>query len=151
MKKQLLKGFLAITLLTLTACNSIKTAIYDQYSYQQEIALKVETNSLLNHATEPYTDYKEEVEKLLLEMEKMEEYEKNKPNNSISYKMWELMTDEERNSVAGLFKMWKEKGQLSAVFLEESKVQVSQAFDALIKYEVSKDKEKENLLLEILK
>lgn len=135
----------------LASCGSIKTAIYDQYSYQQEVALKVETKNLLTHATEPYADYKEEVEKLLLEMEKMEEYEKNKPNNALSYQMWQLMTDSEKNSVAGLFKRWKEKQQLSAVFLEEATGQVEEAFDVLIKYEVSKDKERESLLAEFIK
>lgn len=150
MKKQLITGILAITLLVFTACNSIKTAIYDQYSYQQEVSLKVETQNVLAHATEPYVDYKEKVEALLLEMEKMEEYEKNKPNNTLSYKMWQLMTDEDKNSVAGLFKMWKAKGQLSVAFLGEAKAQIAEAFDALIKYEVSKDRDKENLLLEFL-
>ena len=42
----------------------------------------------------------------------MEEYEKNKPDNVISYQMWLLMTDADKNSVAGLLKRWKEKGQL---------------------------------------
>ena len=65
--------------------------------------------------------------------------------------MWQLMTDDEKNSVAGLFKMWKEKKQLSQTFLGEASKQVEEAFDILIKYEVSKDKEKENLLLEFIK
>ena len=150
MKKQFLKLMLAMLLLVITACGSIETAIYDQYSYQQEISLRVETKNLLAHATEPYTSYKTEVEKLLLEMEKMEEYEKNKPNNILSYKMWQLMTDVDKNSVAGLFKLWKEKGQLSVVFLDEASEQVMEAFDALIKYEASKNKENESVLSTIL-
>ena len=83
-------------------------------------------------------------------MEKMEEYEKNKPNNILSYKMWQLMTDVDKNSVAGLFKLWKEKGQLSVVFLDEASEQVMEASDALIKYEASKNKENESVLSTIL-
>ena len=150
MKKHLTYALLFCSIL-LTSCSSIKTAIYDQYSYQQEISLKIETKALLEHATEDYTIYKDQIAHVLLEMEKMEEYEKNKPDNAISYQMWHLMTDADKNSVAGLFKRWKEKGQLSEVFTQEASVQVMEAFDALIKYEVSKDKEKENILLEIIK
>ncbi|PHS08814.1 MAG: hypothetical protein COA88_06190 [Kordia sp.] len=150
MKKQFMYVLLFCSIL-ITSCGSIKIAIYDQYSYQQEVSLKIETKALLEHATEEYAIYKDQITHVLLEMEKMEEYEKNKPDNAISYQMWHLMTDADRNSVAGLFKRWKEKGQLPVVFTQEASVQVMGAFDALIKYEVSKDKEKENILLEIIK
>lgn len=150
MNKQFIYAILFCSLL-MTSCNSIKTAIYDQYSYQQEVSLKVETKALLEHATEDYTRYKGQIASLLLEMKKMEEYEKNKQDNAISYQMWQLMTDADKNSVAGLFKRWENKGQLSAVFTEEASKQVLNAFDALIKYELSKNKEQENILLEIIK
>ena len=150
MKKHLIYAILFCSIL-LSSCSSIKTAIYDQYSYQQEISLKIETKALLAHATEDYSEYHDQIAHVLLEMEKMEEYEKNKPDNAISYQMWHLMTDADKNSVAGLFKRWKAKGHLSAVFTQEASAQVMEAFDALIKYEVSKDKEKENILLEIIK
>jgi len=150
MKKQLTYAVLFCSIL-IVSCSSIKTAIYDQYSYQQEISLKIETKALLEHATEDYATYQGQIVKVLLEMDKMEEYEKNKPDNTISYQMWHLMTDSDKNSVAGLFKRWKGKGQLTEVFAEEASKQVMEAFDALIKYEVSKDKDKENILLEIIK
>jgi len=149
--KKLLMYVLLFCSILFTSCNSIKTAIFDQYSYQQEVSLKIETKVLLQHAMEDYTLYKTQVDALLLEMEKMEEYEKNKPDNIISYQMWELMTDADKNSVAGLLKRWKEKGQLTAAFNQEATKQIMSAFDALIKYEISKDKEKENILLEIIK
>ena len=150
MKKHFVRITTFLFVILFVSCNTIKTAIYDQYSYQQDIALKVETLAVLKHGTESYDAFETQIEHLLLEMEKMEEYEKNKPNNSISYKMWELMTDENRNSVAGLFKMWKTKGQLSSVFLLEANDQIEAAFDALIKYEISKNKENENILLNVL-
>jgi len=133
------------------ACNTIKTTIYDQYSYQQSISLKVETEALLLNGTYNYESYRDSAKQLLLEMEKMEEYEKNKPNNETSYKMWHFITNPDKNSVAGLFKLWKEKGQLSQSFLKEAVPQIKAGFDALIGYEIAKDKEKENLLLDIIK
>ena len=57
MKKALMYALLFCSIL-LTSCNSIKTAIFDQYSYQQEVSLKIETKILLQHATESYTPYK---------------------------------------------------------------------------------------------
>lgn len=150
MKKSLIYALLFCSVLV-TSCNSIKTAIFDQYSYQQDVSLKIETKVLLQHATEDYAPYQAQVESLLVEMEKMEEYEKNKPDNDISFQMWQLMTDTDKNSVAGLFKRWKEKGQLSTTFNTEASQQIMEAFDALIQYEVSKDKEKANILLDIIK
>ena len=66
MKNQILKLSLAFTMLMITACGSLKTAIYDQYSYQQEVDIKVETQNLLKHATQPYSNYATDVDKLLL-------------------------------------------------------------------------------------
>lgn len=148
--KVYMKYILLLCTLMLSACNGIKTAIYDQYSYQQEVILKVTTKNILDQATNPYEDYKNEIAILLLEMEKMEEYEKNKPHNELSYQMWQLMTDTDKNNVAGLFKYWEEKGKLSPVFVSEATDQVMEAFDILIQYEVSKDKKREHILLEFL-
>lgn len=150
-KKTSLLVVILFYLISFFSCNSLKTAVYDQYSYQQDISLKIETKNLLRHGTEEFSLYEDKIEGLLMEMEKMEEYEKNKPDNIISYKMWQLMTDVDKNSVAGLFKKWKENQQLSPAFLKEATQQISEAFDALIKYEISKNEEKENVLLQILK
>ena len=65
--KQILFLF-AIVMLT-TACNSIKTTIFDQYSYQKTTELKVETSNLMDKATSPYKDHQDEVEKLLLDIQ----------------------------------------------------------------------------------
>ncbi|MCY1481855.1 hypothetical protein D9M68_153960 [compost metagenome] len=75
------------------------------------------------------------------------EYEKNKPDNEITFAMWKVLTDKEKNLLSGFFKHWKEKESLSPVFLQESKKQVLEALDLLIQYEIKKDKvSKEGLL-----
>lgn len=139
----------AITMLT-TACNSIKATIFDQYSYQKTTELKVETSNLMEKAINPYKDHQEEVDKLLLEIQKLMEYEKNKPNNEITFAMWQLLNDKEKNLLAGFFKRWEEKETLSPVFLQESKNQVLEALDLLIQYEIKKDKQSKESLLEII-
>jgi hypothetical protein len=129
------------------SCNAIKTAVYDQYSYQQTTSIKVEASKMIDKSTEQYSKNAVEVQKLLLDMEKMMEYEKNKPNNEITFAMWQLLTNKEKNSVAGFFKRWEEKGSFSPIFLEESKKQIMEGFDLLIQYEIKKDQQsKDNLL-----
>ena len=53
-RKSFLKsGLLTILIITLAACNSLKTAVFDQYSYQQAISIKIESLNLMDKAIEP--------------------------------------------------------------------------------------------------
>ncbi|NHN25533.1 hypothetical protein FIA58_007575 [Flavobacterium jejuense] len=137
-------------IVVLTSCQAIKTAVFDQYSYQKTTELKVETIILIENATSPYENHKEIVEKLLLDIEKLKEYEKNKPNNEITFAMWTVLSDKEKNLVGSFFKLWKEKQKLSPTFVEESKKQIEEAFDLLIQYEIKKDKTSKDNLLAII-
>lgn len=129
------------------SCESTRTAIFDQYSYQKTTELKVEASKLMDKATSPYPKHQQEAEAFLLDVEKLMEYEKNKPDNEITFAMWKVLTDEEKNLLSGFFKRWKQKESLSPVFLQESKKQVLEALDLLIQYEIKKDKvSKEGLL-----
>lgn len=147
-----LKHTIAVLLLSslLFSCNSIKTAVYDQYSYQKTIEIKVEASNLMDKATTPYTDQLQDIGELGLEIQKIIEYEKNKPNNEITYAMWQLLADKDKNLLVGFFKRWKDKGQLNAIFVEEAKAQIMQAMDLLIQYEGKKDKETKDKLLDLI-
>lgn len=142
MSKLILKPALfSIFFLFITSCNVFKTALYDQYSYEKVTSLKVESLHLMSEAEKPYAEFDEQVKQLVIEIEKLTEYEKNKPNNELSYGMLQLLKDPEKSLLGGFFKRWEEKNTLSKVFVDESKKQVEEAFDLLIKYESSKDKE----------
>ncbi|MUU76932.1 hypothetical protein GN138_00610 [Winogradskyella sp. HL2-2] len=132
------------------SCQSLKTAVFDQYSYQQAISIKVESLNLMDEAVNDYLAHETEVRTLQLDLQKMVEYEKNKPDNEVSYTMWKTITNEERNLLAGFLKRWKEKDQLSQVFIDEAKVQVSEALDLIIKYEGQKNKTNETNILNFL-
>ncbi|MEM1338397.1 MAG: hypothetical protein AAF717_15910 [Bacteroidota bacterium] len=142
----LVSGFL----LLMSACTALRTAPFDQYSYQKAVEIKVDASRLMDKASTPYQDNVDEVEELLVAVEKMVVYEQNKPNNGISYEMWRFISDEEKNSLAGFFKEWKETGQFSDVFLQQAKPQIVAAMDILIQYEGKKDKESENSLRNII-
>jgi hypothetical protein len=148
MKK--LKLLLIPVLLLIVSCNSTRTALYDQYSYQKTTELKVASSQLMDMAITPYSEHKEAVEKLLLEIDKLTEYEKNKPNNEITFAMWKVLSDREKNLLAGFFKRWEQKGTFSQIFLDESKKQIMEAVDLLIQYEVNKDKVSKDGLLNII-
>ena len=148
--KNIKTTILVLFLLSLVSCTSTKTALFDQYSYQKTTELKVETSNLIDKATTSYSANKVQIDKLLLDVEKLVEYEKNKPNNEITFAMWTILNDKEKNLLAGFFKLWEEKDKLSATFSQEAKKQVIEAFDLLIQYEVKKDKESANLLLSLI-
>ncbi|MBF7093528.1 hypothetical protein IUY40_18505 [Flavobacterium sp. ALJ2] len=135
---------------SISSCTSTKTALFDHYSYQKTTELKVETSKLMSKATASYSSHKEEVESLMFHIEKLSEYEKNKPNNEITFAMWKLLTNKEKNLLAGFFKRWETKGIVSQAFLEESKKQVLDALDLLIQYEIKKDRESKDALLDLI-
>ena len=134
----------------LLSCNSFKTAVYDQYSYQKTVEIKVEASNLIDKATTPYSDHLREISELGMEIQKIIEYEKNKPNNNISYTMWKILADKDKNLLLGFFKRWKNKGQLNTFFVEEAKIQIMRAIDLLLEYESKKDKETKEKLMALI-
>lgn len=146
-----LKLFLSSLLFSvLLSCNAVKTAVYDQYSYQQTISLKVESEVIIENATDNFSNHEAEVNDLVLELKKLVEYEKNKPNNEITYAMLKLMADQDKNLLAGFLKRWENEQQLSQVFTDEAKAQIMEAFDLIIKYEANKNKQNKQSILDYL-
>ncbi|MNQ09854.1 hypothetical protein D3C85_226770 [compost metagenome] len=142
--------FLIAISFAVACCTSTRTALYDQYSYQKTTELKIETAKLMDKAVTPYASNKKEVESLLLNLEKLVEYEKSKPDNEITFEMWKILSDKEKNLLSGFFKRWETKATLSPTFLAESKKQVMDALDLLIQYESKKDKESKDALLDLI-
>lgn len=142
--------FVTALVLVLSSCQSLKTAVFDQYSYQQAVSIKVESLNLMDNATQSYNLFQVEVKDLLLGLQKMVEYEKNKPDNEVSYAMWNVLADKDKNLLAGFFERWKTDGQLSKVFTSEAKHQISEALDLIIKYEAQKNKTNETNILDFL-
>lgn len=133
-----------------TSCSSTKTALFDQYSYEKTIEIKVETVRLINKSNTPFSVNKEKIESLFLNIEKLTEYESNKSNNEITFQIWKILSDKEKNLLGGFFKLWETKGIVSKSFSEESQRQILQAFDLLIQYEIKKDKESKDKLLDLI-
>lgn len=129
----------ALAFLLVTSCASLRTAAFDQYSYQKGTEIKVDATRLMDKATMSYDSQTAAIENLQSELDKMVEYEKNKPDNTISYAMWKMIANPDKNFIAGFLKRWKDKGTLSTFFINEAKGQTVEALDLILKYEGKKD------------
>ena len=136
--------FWTTVLVLLASCSATQTAPYDQYAYQKSIEVKVRASSLVANAVEPFEDHKSEAESLLQEVEQMILYEQNRANNEISFRMWQLLADENKFLLAGFIKKWKDENHLSAAFTAEAKMQLNEAMDILVRFEGSKDASAKN-------
>ena len=146
------KPFFILMLITafLSSCSILKTAPYDQYSFQKTIEIKIDANQLIEKAENSYQDNIKEIEELQNEIAKIVEYEKYKPNNEITYKMWLLLSDKNKNLLAGFLKRWKEKDKLSPFFITEAKGQITEALNLLLEYESKKEPATKNQLLQLI-
>ncbi|KAB8155371.1 hypothetical protein EZY14_005650 [Kordia sp. TARA_039_SRF] len=140
----------ALAFLLLTSCASLRTAAFDQYSYQKGTEIKVDAQRIMDKATMSYESQLEAIENFQAELDKMVEYEKNKPDNQISYAMWKMMANPEKNFIAGFLKRWKDQGTLSSFFITEAKGQVVEALDMILQYEGKKDPAAEKRLKTML-
>lgn len=150
MKKIKLNYLLLLATSFLISCNALKTAPYDQFSYQKTTEIKVDAIRLIDKATSLYQDNITEIQHLENEIAKIVEYEKYKPNNELTYEMWQILANENKNLLAGFFKRWKEKEKLSPFFVKEAKTQITEAMNLLLQYEGKKETAVKNQLLELI-
>ncbi|HEY7877232.1 MAG TPA: hypothetical protein VIC55_03360, partial [Gemmatimonadaceae bacterium] len=76
-------GALASAVFT-TAC--VRIANYSETEYRYATELKAEALTLMDAATEPYTQHAADVDKLKLDLRKAYEYAAGRPDNEISAK-----------------------------------------------------------------
>jgi len=137
--RRLLRNLVLIfALISLSGCASI--SLHDHYAYTQSINLKVDALKLMDNAIEDFSKHVEEVNELLTRIEKAFEYEKVRPKNVITTKMWQKLKDPEGHLLGGFIKRWEEKEKLSNMFIEEAKKSISDAFDQIIGLESGKIK-----------
>jgi hypothetical protein len=146
-----MKKYLSILIFPIIfSCNSLRIANFDQTAYQKTVEIKVEADKLIDNSKEDYSLHEKDIENLKNQIAFILEYEKNRPNNEISYTMWELMNNKDKNLLMSYFELWKKNKTVSSSFSEEAKKQIDEAFSILLKYEASKTKENEANLLDII-
>jgi len=125
-------------LLLLTGCSTISK--FDQYAYSQTTSLKVDVLNVMGNATDSFSVHAAGVLKVQTEMSKMYEYEKNRPKNTISEKMWTVLNDSTGHLFGGFITRWKKEGKLDDVFVKESQLVIGSSFDQISQLESGKIK-----------
>ena len=134
---QSVSQFVLFTILLL-ACDTMSH--FDAFSYKETISAKVETVDIMSYAVEEYDSHKKEIHDLNKDLQKIYEYEKNRPKNVETTKMWEILLDPDKNLYGGFLKRWQNDTTLNKFFIEEAKIQVAEAFDIIIDLENGKIK-----------
>lgn len=124
------------TIIAMVGCATISP--FDQYAYAQTTSLKVEAMNLMDKATDDYKNHVAEVDDVNTKFQKAYEYEKNRPKNEITTKMWALMMSDSAHLYGGFVKFWKEQNRVSKAFIAEAKEQVAQNFDRIAELESKK-------------
>jgi hypothetical protein len=130
--------FYCFVLFLFGGCSTISR--FDQYAYTQATSIKVDALNLMDSATENFEQHQPAVTNLALTISKMYEYEKNRPKNIISEKMWAMIRDTSGHLYGGFIKRWQREGRLNPVFIQESKRLIGQSFDQISQLESGKIK-----------
>jgi len=129
-------GILLPLLFLLNSC--VSTASFDQYAYAQTTAAKVEAIDLMSNATQNVSGFTNQIRDVDLKLKKIYEYEKNRPKNEITVKMWELLLDPEKRLYGGFIKRWQTDSTLSKTFVDEAKKLIGSGFDKVAELESKK-------------
>lgn len=129
---------LLVVLFTVCSCASISH--FDQYAYAQTTSIKVDALNTMDLAITDYISSTQIVQGLETNLQKLYEYEKNRPKNDLSIKMWDKLLNKEGHLLGGFIERWKTEGKLNAAFISESKEQVGDAFDQISGLESNKIK-----------
>ena len=117
-------------------CSTI--APYDQAAYEHVTNAKVETLLVMGKATDSYASHKAEIERLQVTLDKAYEYDRNRPLNSITVRMWEKLRDPERDLLGGFLREWQEDGPLLPKYVQNKRQQIGEAFDTISQLESGK-------------
>ena len=131
---------IAILILLISFSSCISISSFDQYIYTQTTSVKVDALSVMDLAKEDYNIHKEKVAELQINLQKIYEYEKNRPNNDITIKLWDKLLNAEGHLLAGFIKRWEAEKKLSETFIKEAKKQTADAFDIIAGLESKKIK-----------
>jgi hypothetical protein len=147
MKRTRLK-LCCLTLLTailFAGCATISP--FDQYAYVQVTSVKVDVLDLMDKSGEPYANHEKAVEEVNSKLFKIIEYEKHRPKNQITIKMWDKLIRidslgrvDETTMIPSYWKKWKKDGKEGKFFIEEAKGQVGTGFDLIAELESNKIK-----------
>lgn len=128
--------FVLLAVALLAGCATISP--FDQHAYVQTTSLKVDALHLMGKAVGDYTTYEKDIEAFEISLQKVYEYEKNRPKNDITVAMWDKLMKPDGHLLGGFLRRWKEEGKLGSAFVENIKEVVGGEFDKIAGLESKK-------------
>ena len=138
-KRYILSSAIILMMLTFTSCASMAT--FDQYAYAQTTSIKVDGLNIMDLAKEDFSTHKEAVAAFRTKLQKVYEYEKNRPKNEFTIGLWDKLLDPEGHLLGGFLKRWESENKLGAAFIRDEKKMVDRAFDMIAGLESKKLKQ----------
>lgn len=122
-------------------CASI--SYFDQYAYIQTTSLKVDALSIMDLAKDDYNTHEKTVQEFQIKLQKVYEYERNRPKNAITLQLWDKLIDTNGHLLGGFIKRWENEQKLGETYIIEAKKLVYKAFDQIAGLESKKIKSSE--------
>lgn len=138
-KRHIISSAVILLMLTLPGCASMAT--FDQYAYAQTTSIKVDALNIMDLAKEDYGRHKEAVAPFRTSLLKVYEYERNRPKNEFTIKLWDKLLDTEGHLLGGFLKRWETENKLGDAFIRDQKKMVDRAFDMIAGLESKKIKQ----------
>ncbi len=137
MKYRIHNAFITLlAICAIPACSTISP--YDKTAYDKATGAKAEALALVDAATESYSSRAAQTEAVLLTVDKAYEYDRGRPLNGITVKLWDKLRDPNGHLFGGFVKRWKEKKSLKREYIDLKKPDISEAFDQIIQLELVK-------------
>ncbi len=130
--------FLWSAMIFMSSCATISK--YDQYSYTQATSTKIDALNVMSDAADSFPLHTADVKGLRTQLSKIYEYEKNKPKNIVTTKMWSVLIDSTGSSLGGFLSRWQKEKKLDAAFINDSKQLIGESFDQISGLESGKIK-----------
>jgi hypothetical protein len=133
-------GIIILFMMLLISGCATSISGYDQQAYMQTTSIKVDALNLMDSAKYEYNNHIQAVQKLQTNLQKIYEYEKNRPKNDITIKLWDKLLDKNGHLLGGFIERWKSGTKMSDTFISNCKDQVGEAFDTISGLESQKIK-----------
>ena len=139
-KYKVLLSFLLVT--TAWSCNLFAPTIssYDQYAYTQTTSVKVDALNLMDSAVYNYQSEIKSINTVKTNIQKLYEYEKNRPENKITLTQWQILIDTNGHLFGGFLVLWRKEKTMKKPFIDDLKKIVDSTFDQIAKLESKKIK-----------
>ncbi len=111
---------------------------YQEESYKYATSLKARSLALIAKSGTPFSQNRELVDQLLVDVDAAYEYAKGLPRNQLVTEQWQILRNPNGELLGGFVRIWRQKSTLSQTFRSRLSALIGSAFDEIICLEVNK-------------